>query len=444
MRGGLPRLGLSTVVSRGLLFGAGFLSSVVVARNLGPDGRGLAFLAVTFVVFARLPAVALDAAQLRLWQAHGSSLRWVALRLGPLVGTGSLLVVMAFGAAFHALGGIDLKPMVLLLCAVWIPLETYLGLLCGILNMDGRLRLANRALLVGEVCRMSVIVVLAATGELTLPRLVATFGLAVIVPFIIVWRTLRADGPSPPAPPGLVAETARLARRFLPSRVLTILARRVDVPLVAAFASEQDLGIYAVAVSVAEIPWLVIDAAAIAVLGRQAGFDRPDSAVLVARASRACVVIAGLLATLIALASLALVPIVFGPGFADARLVIVVLTPAAVAAAIWRTLDIALSRFADPQELDRIASGAVVANAMLNLALIPTIGIVGAAVASVVSYTLAAALSWRLLVRVGDATALGGIVPRAEDLRELLAGARSAFNFRDVSDRYGRGSDESR
>jgi antigen flippase len=90
----IASLGLHTLASQIVIYGSGFVSSVIIARALGPEGRGLYVVPIALVtIVVSLSSQGLDLAQVRLWaRMAGSRARLLtsATWLSGLVG--------AFGA----------------------------------------------------------------------------------------------------------------------------------------------------------------------------------------------------------------------------------------------------------------------------------------------------------------------------------------------------------
>jgi O-antigen/teichoic acid export membrane protein len=134
----------------------------------------------------------------------------------------------------------------------------------------------------------------------------------------------------------------------------------------------------------------------------------------------ASVVVGGALAAVSPVA----IPLVFGAGFARAVDAVWILLPAAAAMAVWRVAGVALNRFERPWFAPTVGLAAIAMNVVLNIVLIPPLGIVGAALASLISYGLGGTLTGVLLVRAGNLPALS-LFPGRDEIRRLAAVLRS-------------------
>jgi O-antigen/teichoic acid export membrane protein len=285
--------------------------------------------------------------------------------------------------------------------------------------IDGELALVNRALVLGDVCRTLCIVGLFVAGGLTVETAIAAYAVLLLVPWAIAWRALGGRRGLRRPRSGLVREQLSAGARLSPHFLFLTLNLRLDVLLVAALAGAREVGLYSVAVLVAELVWVPTWALAQATKAAQAGADQPDAARLTARAARMTLLMSGVCGAVLALAAPLGLGIVFGSDFDAALTALWLLLPAAAAMALWRQLIVFLARVAPPRVTSGIAVGALVVNCSLNLLLIPPLGIAGAALASVGGYGCGALLAlWRFMAATG--LPWRELLPRRADLRELF------------------------
>jgi O-antigen/teichoic acid export membrane protein len=238
---------------------------------------------------------------------------------------------------------------------------------------------------------------------------------------------VRGAGRPRRPPRGLVATQLRDGAALSPYFVFLFFNQRLDVLLLAALATTREVGVYAVAVIVAELIWLVTDAINSGARERQWSASAQDALASTASAARMGLLLALLALPLLAVAAPPAIAILFGSEFADARDALWALLPAAVAMAWWRALSGGMVRFGGARSVNAIALAALTANFAGNLLLIPPLGIAGAALASLASYVLGALLAARLMSGLLSPRAL---LPGAGDVRRLVVlvaeGARRA------------------
>src|SRR5256885_16313138 len=88
----IAALSIHTLAGRLVVYACALLSSVLIARGLGPEGRGLYFLPIAIVtVVSTVCSQGIDLAQLRLWGRRAAAIpefASAAAWLSALVGCG--------------------------------------------------------------------------------------------------------------------------------------------------------------------------------------------------------------------------------------------------------------------------------------------------------------------------------------------------------------------
>ena len=431
-------LSIHTLASRVALYASGFVGSVLVARSLGPSDRGVYALPIAMVTIAgAFGSQGLDLAQTRVW-ARGAvaqvdlvaAARWLALGAGVVV-AGLTLAAYEIGrdGPFAHVPRQDVAIVVLVL-----PLWVHSTLSRGILVMAGSIRAVNRALVAGDVVRTALVVALVATGGLTVRAALALFALSIAIPWALAARELRRMAATAPARPPrrLLAELAGLGAQLAPHGLFLTLLLRVDVVLLAHYRPLADVGVYSVAVLIAELVWLPTWSLAQPMRQRQANAPPDEVVAVAARTVRMTALLALVAAVALAVAASALTRVLFGGGFADAVPAVWALLPASVAMAVWRPVSLALVRLAPGWVTASMSVAALAVNVGANVLLIPALGIAGAALASSLAYTLGALVSIGVLARRGGVP-MPAFWPSAVELGELRAAFRPSFVRRQVA-----------
>lgn len=426
-RVGTGRLSAETLVLRGVTYLYAFPGSVVLARTLGPDGRGGYQLAVTTSVIVLTVVLAgLPQSQFRAWGRSSpgellSVARLAALALGGVGAVAAAGVGILGGSSFDGEVG-----EALLLIALTVPFQVHSACLTVLLQSSARTRWVNGANAVAGVLQTSLILALWQVKELT----VLTTAVAYVVGISLQWAALaigsRAIGrPRPLLPIAAALSLIRAGLTLQTFIVAQFLLLRIDVILLARLADLDEVGVYAVGVLLAELVWMVTDSLASALVERATHDERPAALALFVRAARVTVAIALASVALLAAAAPLGVPLVFGDDFASSAPVVLLLLPGVVGVAVWRVLSPAIVRFGRISRQPVFAACALGANVVLNLLWIPEHGAAGAAAASTVAYLLGATLSVYWLSRAAGTSASDIVLPRWTDVEALRDGLRS-------------------
>jgi O-antigen/teichoic acid export membrane protein len=411
---------------------AGAITNIVIARTLGPSGKGvLALLGYGVFVATSLGALGLQAASVYMIGKGRFTKEEIA---GGVTAVGLVTGVLGALATWlllpHFRGTVPLTPLMIGATAlVVIPAILRLDL-SGIFLGTGRMLAYNLSL----------------TG-LSLGWMIGAFVL--LVPFrgdtqqaVLLWSGIQIVGSLitlaavyAKAPPRLRGMWDRLPTllsfgvRTYAANLVWIMVLRVDTFILAAYRSAGEVGVYSVAVLVAEVVLHLPRSLTLVLTRRFAAGDLLPAARMAARASRLgsmAVLVLGL-----CLAGLAgpVIPYIFGRGFAASVPPLLWLLPGVVSLSVASPLSLYLvQQRGKPVWTGVSALVALAIDVGLNVLWIPRHGAVGAAWASSVAYTVHAAIISLLFHRE---TGLGWgylIVPTRDDFRtwmELISRRRS-------------------
>jgi O-antigen/teichoic acid export membrane protein len=217
-------------------------------------------------------------------------------------------------------------------------------------------------------------------------------------------------------------QAGRSSRSFL-GNVANQLNLRLDQTVLAGLANPRQLGLYAVAVSIAEVPGIGTSAFRQVLLPEAA--SRQDEGLLVARASRTVLLVT---APIIVVGLVAVGPflgLVFGPGFADGKNMARILLVASWVGTPGGFLTTGILASGRPGLASVPAVAGLVCTGFLLPVLATRHGGIGAAWTSLAAYTAATLVSALLFRRITGHSLAAALVPRPGDARSV-AGAVAA------------------
>jgi O-antigen/teichoic acid export membrane protein len=414
--------------------GLGLATSIVVSRSLGPQEKGVYdLLFSTATLFALVLGLSIPSGITFAVARKASSPRrlvvWVA-------GIGVVQAIVAFAvlavlsttdlAASLGLGTTD--PAVMVVLALLVAALCVAPSLRGILVGNQRVALASWLDLLGRAITflLLLVVALAAVGgtadadRFIMALLVGgVLGASLYLPAAVRTRVAGVGA-------GLGA-VIRFATPSYGANVLQYLNYRVDLFLVAYFRDLREVGLYALAVSLAQLVWLVSNAVATAVFARVGSTsDEPQEAAgRTAALSRNVLVVQLALAGALALLAKPLLQVLYGPAFASAVSALWLLLPGVAVFGLGSVLAAHLAGLGRPNLNLWVAASSLVVTLTLDLLLIPSLGMNGAAVASSASYATTAVLTALLFTRITGLPLRSVLVPRRADLRRLLTVVRA-------------------
>lgn len=411
------------LAERGSRAGLGFALSVVIARTLGPADFGIySYALATIALFAFLGQAGLDALLMReivrapervaSILSGGLCLRWGGAVCAAI---GSIGMTMLFAST-------DTQSAILLVCILSLS-----GLLQAGWVVESLL-LANRRFADVAQAKMSAYVFAAVLrlGALLLPSPLVCLAIAIVLEsllcLMLLWRASRhhvaIDGASLGKPDFQhIAALAKLAAPMLLSAFTVAVYSRIDVFMLGRMLGSEAAGLYTAGTLLSEGFYLLPTAVMTAAGPRLAQLYLRDETAFGHELHRVLRLLsaAGLgIALAVTLLAPLVLPWLFGPTYALASPILQI--------HIWSTWAVFVSAASDPYYINhdlrrhyllKTAVAAIV-NIGLNLVLIPRLGPVGAAWATLVAYTSSAIL-------------IGALSPRTRPLFRIQLRALVGF-----------------
>ncbi|HKR14219.1 MAG TPA: polysaccharide biosynthesis C-terminal domain-containing protein [Pyrinomonadaceae bacterium] len=412
----------------------GIATSILIARSVGPAGKGtLDLIVATSALLGMVLAVSLPqgvtfvvaqgkvAANVLASQLVVVSLLQALVALIIL----SLLRFTPYFQMFLPAWGVWIVAGVVMY--VWVDLVTKFW--SGILAGQQQIAVVNNAEFVGRVAQFVSIFILSAALYWSGSRL------SVGVLFLV---TLSASA--------LInlLQFASLGFKFQLSRDLSglkgalnfavpcyaanlaqFLNYKLDVFVVGFFAGTASVGRYTLAVSLGQLLWLMSNSVATVLLPKiAASTDDGVSIRHTARVTRLSVWATAICGLALGVLATQAIPLAYGEAFRPSVMALLWLLPGIVLFSIANVLAAYIAGIGKPR-LNLLVSGvSLIVTISLDLLLIPRLNIVGAAIASTVSYSLSALLLIVFFMRETGAPLREILLPTSEDVRMLLSVAR--------------------
>jgi O-antigen/teichoic acid export membrane protein len=401
-------------------YGLLFLANVLASRSLGTVGRAQYALPINLATLVWVAVnLSLDSSTGALLARREVPLRALSrflaaatLALGTLGAVATLAIGLPISGSLLA----HASTQAIGLAAMTVPLTLAVQLTIGLLVRLGALRAYGWSTIAGAAVQLVFIAALTATGRLT-PELaigVTAIGLLVIASLLVAALARRVG-----ARALLPALDRPVMRRALsgglaihPASVGLQLNLRLDLLIVSALLSAHEAGLYSLSTSLVSVLYL-----ALWTLSASSAQTQTDAPLEVANRYTLDFVRNSwmfALAAAIALAALAwpLIRLVFGTAWTGSAVPLMVLASAAVALSIEAPVRIMLIRMRRSGWVSAAAGAGMLLNIGLNFSLIPLFGILGAALASVASYSLYAILMLALFSRASGLDVSSALRPR--------------------------------
>ena len=424
------------LAARVVQMGLALATGVYLARALGPSGRGsLAVITITVGQAVMLSSMGVDTAVVHFAGRRSvppAALFRASARLAFFLGLGGALGgLLVLGAFVPKEVAADVRTCSVLLAGT-IPLTLLILYSQAIIRSTGRIVEASAMAVIDGASLLAAAVVAVEAGW-GLPGIVCANAVVEILMLglaMAILARIGVVGPGPRANNSLARRLAVYGAKGHLGTALQGLNYRLDVFLVAAFLEPGDVGIYTVVVGVAEFLWLVPNVLGILLLQQSATESDLRATTTTTFATRVVSVITVAACILWLFCAEPLLRLVYGGGFSEGANALRLLLPGMWSLAIWKMLANDLGGRGRPFYKSSTAAAGVFVTFVLDLVLIPTLGIEGAAIASSAAYAVTAGTMVWLYSRTTGASLSSLFLPSTNDWRRLVKSVRAVPRVR--------------
>ena len=408
-------------------------TGAIIARAIGPDGRGAYGLFVVSAAFGQLilgfgignaAIYYLNKREINLRAALGA-MHFVALVSVPV--TALVVGVLApvdiewtvFGETLRLSGETIFGPVSPWLLVLAVPALLYMNLLRLTLQALSRFVDLGVATIGQQAILLTLVSVSFAAGDTT-PEQVVIFliaaSLAAAVYALIRIGLANVDVHSI-LPPRM--EVLRPLVLFgvqgEAGNVLQLMNYRLDQYIIRGFVGLAGVGVYAVSASMTEGIFILANAVALVLLPRMSSASAEDAAWMAPVATRNTLLIAAAAAVVLAAVAPILLPLMFGDRFDDSVEPLWLLLPGTIALAGAKVLTSYIFSQGKPLLNTIITCASLVVTLVAGFVLIPAYGVNGAATASSLAYVVHLGAALYAYRRLSGQPALDALLPRASD-----------------------------
>lgn len=410
--------------SSALTLGVGFVTTLVIARALGPSDQGiLATIRTDAAILTSVLAVGVPAA-LYYFASQSEEARpgLMAISLGhaaALTGAALALVLVAGDALAEAQASPaagDLFALIVLLVPATYLEYCYLHMLRG----EERYRLANVLTVVARVAGLGAAAVVVVGLDLGVRGALAVALLVSLVQVVGALPVLLRTGLRRPRRT-LVRGTASYGMRSYAGVLLRFTALRFDVLLLSFFAPSRVVGYYVIAQILAELVTLASQALGWVLAPVVVRSGRPELTRQLVRLNGTLSLLA---AALMAGAGPLLISWGYGAAYEPAIVPFLILLPGIWLLSCAELVIWVLPARGRPGLASWLAAYQAGSTLVLDLILIPPFGLTGAAIASCVSYSTYGVLCLAVLARHDDVRVRGLLLSSRPELKGYAAALR--------------------
>ncbi|MDQ3103591.1 MAG: polysaccharide biosynthesis C-terminal domain-containing protein [Actinomycetota bacterium] len=389
LRSDFARKVAETFGTRVLLIALNGVNTILIARLLGPDGRGQYAVAIAVsVIAAQVLSLGLQSANTYFVARDGSLLARLTSNTIALAASVAAIVAVGFGlfALLPAASPVPLPLMALGLAAV-PPMLLVLNLRHLLLGI-GEVRAYNSVDLISGMAGVAMTLALAVTGAATPASLLGVVVLIVLIGLGVATRSLRPHVGRLPRPSGeLLRRCVPYGFRVYLATGFGLLVLKSDLLVIQYVDGAEATGLYSVASSIADMLWILPSVVGAILFPRLAAISESrERWRLTLRTTAGTMALFVPMLAAVALVAPIAIRILFGADFEAAAGPLRILC----AAILFYGATSIFSQFLAARGYPWIVVWIWIAGFFLNLGLtlfmVPSLGIDGAALASLISY----------------------------------------------------------
>lgn len=415
--------GLEALLGRGGVLLSQMLMIILTGRFMGPSGRGLYALAGLSIGLCQVPFGS-------VWVANAVELARRRATARELSGV-SVVVALVAGVLTAAVA-CTISPLlgdrwwVLALPSLVTPFVLLRAYQEGLFQALGHVRAVN-FLRVGRSFLAVLFIIPPILADASTRMTIVVWELSFVVLAVTAFFRLRAFVGSPvfPRDRAVYQRVTRYGLTISGFRIVEVLNERNGLIFLAAFSTDATVGVFSIAVAATEVLLLSTDALQLSTFKRIGSDSREASAALSVRTTRHCILLAAGGAVVVIPIAYFAIPWVLGSGYDEVPLLLLLLLPNVLCQAAMRPLYSFFQVQAEkPASMFRVVAAALLANVVMNLALVPQWGARGAAVAASLAGIVAAGVAYRSF-KAETHVRLAELWPRRSDVMDYVWLARS-------------------
>lgn len=424
---GFAREVAGTFITRVLVLLLGLVATVVMARALGPDGRG----AVTAILL--YPTLLLTFFEGGFRQATIHALGQRIADEQDVVG--AVLVHFVLAAVLSAAAMVGLlwfgseqqwTLWQVAAAAAFVPTGLASALVRGLLLGRQEILVANLVLRRGKYAFTILLLGLWAVGLLDITTAVVITVLGQLAGVGVGLRKLRAIGLQGPRW-SLVTWWELAKRGAIYAAALFAITTNYRVGMIVMERAQLfgELGEFTVAAQLAEVLWQLPTAFGFVLFAHAASAQGEEAKKVeqnVARSTRISIALVSLGAVALAVVAPWIVPLVFGAEFTRTPAMMLGLLPGIIAFTTFKVINTYFAGIGSPRTALLLMTPTLVVNFLLASMFVERLGGIGIAYAASISYVLAAFLFVAAFQRRTGIAWMDVLIPRPKDMKELVNG----------------------
>jgi O-antigen/teichoic acid export membrane protein len=381
-----------------LIFGLRFATSIVVARTLGVEGKGIYVLVLTvsslLILGLNLGISGAFTYYTASQQFRPSDLFGFAVLLTLVISIiGGGLFWLAFRLFLQNTFLVGTLPSQIILVLISLPISLLMTYLASILLGLQQIVDYNAINLVNYGTNLLFQILSALLGGMVIGAILAWLASSVMALLVTLYLCRHFAALNLRSLRNIVRPAFSYGAKNYIANLLTFFNYRLDSFLVNFISGPFSVGLYTTGVTMAELLWYIPNSLSGALFPKVSNLEKNVATRITAQSCRQTLLVSLPLSVLFGAAGVYMIPFFYGAAFTPSVAPFLWLLPGILSMGVNKILSANLSGRGKPQYATYTSGITVIATIILDLTLIPTLGIVGAAIASSIAYTASAILS---------------------------------------------------
>ena len=406
----LKKSGLITFLTQVSVFIFGFATSIILARVLGPEDRGIYALIILIpAVMGLLGTLGMDIANIYFSANKKYKLSdIISNSLVSSIGLGLVIILLFWVAsttnAFQEfLIANNITFLYLWLAVFTVPIVLLSGFFNRILLGREQIVKFNTVAISKSIFQLGLVFVfLIVLDQGVFGAVLAYIVTTVCVALLVTLFIKKLNRINFSINFGLLKESLRYGGKGYLGNVAQFLNYRLDMLLVAYFLNVTAVGHYTIAVGMAERLWMIPGSIGTVLFPRVSAIADTQANQLTSKVSRHTLFIVFILSIVLIVLAKPLILIFFGISFLPSVEPLMILLPGIVALSFAKVLTSDLAGRGTPEFGTYASIVSLAVNIPLNLYFIPKWGISGAAFASSIAYILATLIIVAAFIKISE------------------------------------------
>lgn len=414
-----------TFLSKITIFVFELISIIILARILGPKGKGIyALIILISDVMLRIGSLGLEIANIYFIGKK-------VYKINDIVSISFFSAIFLGFMTFIFFGGVynfdffknflysnHINPFYLWLVVFTIPLSLLFKFLINIVLGKEDIVNYNIICIINKLFYLITIIIFLLILKLGIFGAVLSYvSTIVLTAFFIIFSIKKIAPIFISFNKKIFKELLKYGLKAYVGNMVQFLNYRLDMLLVAIFLTPSEVGFYSIAVGIAERFWLIPESIATVLFPRISSSTSLDANQITPKIARHTLLIIFILSLLLTATANLLIKILFGQDFLPSIAPLLILLPGIIFFSVSKILTADLAGRGKPQFGTYAAFISLAVNVPLNLLLIPRWGISGAAFASSVAYILATVIAFIYYIKISANTLTDILLIKRQDFQ---------------------------